>query len=97
MVNHLDFTLIKLKSEVSFCYPTPIKVFFFIQYFRLLFTYPPLVAGRLPDGKRASTPKTPRDSKGFVARDPKITTGRVFDLVITINRKKTIEKENEEE
>ena len=30
--------------------------------------------------KRASTPKTPRNSKGFVARDPKITIGRVFDL-----------------
>ena len=31
--------------------------FFFTQYFRLILTYPPLAAGRLPDGKRAPDPK----------------------------------------
>ena len=51
-----------------------------------LFTYPTLVAGRLPSGKRASTLKTPNDSKGFVARVPKITTGRVFDLDSVVRR-----------
>ena len=54
----------------------PQKTLFFKQCFRLLFTYPPLVAGRLPDRKRAPIPKTPSDSKGFVTSDQKITTGR---------------------
>ena len=51
-----------------------------IRIFKTFFTYPPLVAGRLPDGKIAPIPKTPRDSKGFVTSDPKITTGRIFEL-----------------
>ena len=45
--------------------------FFFIQYFRLLFTYPPLVAGRLPDGKKPLTPKPTEFPEGFMASDLK--------------------------
>ena len=37
----------------------------------LFFTYPPLVAGRYPDGKGAPNPKTLSFSKGFMASDPK--------------------------
>ena len=36
----------KFEMRVFFCF-----FHFFIQYFRLFFTKPPLVAGRLPDGK----------------------------------------------
>ena len=45
--------------------------FFFIQYFRLLFTYPPLVAGRLPDGKKPLTTKPTEFPEGFMASDLK--------------------------
>ena len=38
-----------------------LKSLFFIQYFRLLFTYPPLVAGRLPDGKKSFYPQNPQE------------------------------------
>ena len=41
-------------------------IFFFIQYFRLFITYPPLVVGRLPDGKKSPQPQTLRNSKGLV-------------------------------
>ena len=34
--------------------------FFSIQYFRILFTYPPWVAGRLPDGKKEPLPQNPK-------------------------------------
>ena len=33
--------------------------FFFIQYFRLLFSYPPLVACRLPNAKESPYPQNP--------------------------------------
>ena len=61
-------------------------LFFFIQYFRLFFTYPPLVAGRKTDGKRSASPQTPRNSRGLVASGPKITTGRKPITISTLPR-----------
>ena len=60
-INIFDYVL---TFQVTFFF------FFFIQYFRLFFTYPPLVAGRLPDGK-SPVPKTLRNSKDCVDSDLK--------------------------
>ena len=56
------------------------------KFFRLLFTYPPLVASRLPDRKRASTPKTPRDSvvrRTFLTKAPPRDVCRCSSIVNT--------------